>query len=106
MKVFLYAPLIVFVLVTFGCGKKETPVEPAAKADKQVHEIDGWCVTHEVPENECSLCNSKVAAECKKNGDWCAEHDRAESQCFLCDPSRKESFVAKYEAQHGKKPPK
>jgi hypothetical protein len=71
-----------------------------------VHEVDGWCVSHELPENICSLCNSKVAAELKKSGDWCNEHNRAESQCFLCDPSLKEKFVAQYEAQYGKKPPK
>ncbi|MDR1142160.1 MAG: hypothetical protein LBL62_10740 [Planctomycetaceae bacterium] len=70
------------------------------------HEVDGWCIEHELPEKDCSLCNSKVAAEFKKNGDWCKEHNRAESQCFICDPSRKEKFVAQYEAQYGKKPPK
>ncbi|MDR0521948.1 MAG: hypothetical protein LBH00_08885 [Planctomycetaceae bacterium] len=70
------------------------------------HEIDGWCLSHEVPEEKCALCNPKVAAECKKSGDWCQEHNTAESQCFVCDPSRKEKWVTLYETRHGKKPPK
>ncbi|MDR2704297.1 MAG: hypothetical protein LBC02_00820 [Planctomycetaceae bacterium] len=77
----------------------------ASASQETVHDVDGWCVAHEVPENICSLCNSKVAAELKKAGDWCNEHNRAESQCFICDSSLKEKFVAKYEAQYGKKTP-
>jgi hypothetical protein len=79
--------------------------EALASQESAVHEVDGWCVSHELPEDVCSLCNSKVAADLKKAGDWCNEHNRAESQCFICDSSRKEKFVAQYEAQHGKKPP-
>ncbi|MDR1964524.1 MAG: hypothetical protein LBQ50_12155 [Planctomycetaceae bacterium] len=103
-------------LVFLGCTKTSEPTLPAGAhthADGTVHvgshesehEIDGWCVEHEVPEKICSLCNTKVAADFKKNGDWCKEHDRAESQCFVCNPSLKEKFVAQYEAQYGKKPP-
>jgi uncharacterized protein YceK len=100
--------LIILVLLISGCGKSETtPPATQTEASEQHHghELDGWCLEHEIPENICSLCNKKVADDCKKNGDWCKEHDRAESQCFLCDPSRKEKFVAQYEAQYGKKPP-
>lgn len=89
---------------TAGDGHDHT--EGTSATQESVHEVDGWCVSHELPENICSLCNSKVAAELKKSGDWCNEHNRAESQCFLCDPSLKEKFVAQYEAQYGKKPPK
>ncbi|MDR2754935.1 MAG: hypothetical protein LBC20_04450 [Planctomycetaceae bacterium] len=103
-----------FGLMFFGCNKAaEKTSETDAHSHTEVstshgtdHEVDGWCVEHELPEKVCSLCNSKVAAEFQKNGDWCKEHNRAESQCFLCDPSRKEKFVAQYEAQYGKKPPK
>ncbi|MDR0705377.1 MAG: hypothetical protein LBF88_10370 [Planctomycetaceae bacterium] len=86
-------------------GDGHNHAEETSTSQESVHEVDGWCVTHEVPENVCSLCNSKVAAELKKEGDWCKEHNRAESQCFICDSSRKEKFVAQYEAQYGKKPP-
>ncbi|MDR2114918.1 MAG: hypothetical protein LBP87_00900, partial [Planctomycetaceae bacterium] len=70
------------------------------------HDVDGWCVEHGLPEAVCSMCNSKVAAEFIKSGEWCKKHNRAESQCFVCDPNRQQKFIAQYEAQYGKKPPK
>jgi hypothetical protein len=100
-------------LVVLGCSKSTDKAPETDTHGHEVsapqgagHDVDGWCVSHELPEADCSLCNNKVAAEFKKSGDWCNEHNRAESQCFICDPSRKEKFVAQYEAQHGKKPPK
>jgi len=102
--------LSLFALIVVGCNNAKTVSTPeTSDAEHAVHaaghEVDGWCTEHEIPEADCALCNPKVADECKKNGDWCNEHDRPESQCFICDPSRKEQFVAKYEAQFGKKPP-
>jgi cobalt-zinc-cadmium efflux system membrane fusion protein len=47
-----------------------------------------------------------VADDFKAKGDWCKEHNRPESQCFLCDPSRAETFAARYEAKFGAQPPK
>ncbi|MDR2644042.1 MAG: hypothetical protein LBC74_14775 [Planctomycetaceae bacterium] len=87
---------------TAGDGHDHSEVSALQKTE---HDVDGWCVAHEVPENICSLCNSKVAAKLKKDGDWCNEHNRAESQCFICNPNFKEKFIAQYEAQYGKKAP-
>ncbi|MDR1494365.1 MAG: hypothetical protein LBT05_16850 [Planctomycetaceae bacterium] len=98
--------LSLFVLLAVGCGKMNTAApEASGAALPAAHEVDGWCIEHEVPEAVCALCNPKVAEDYKKNGDWCKEHNRAETQCFLCDSSRKEKFIAQYEAQYGKKPP-
>jgi cobalt-zinc-cadmium efflux system membrane fusion protein len=70
------------------------------------HDHSGWwCNEHGVPEEECALCSSKIAAEFQKKGDWCKEHDRPDSQCFKCHPELQEKFAAKYEAKFGKKPP-
>lgn len=64
-----------------------------------------WCNEHGVPEEECALCSSKVAAEFQKKGDWCKEHDRPDSQCFKCHPELQAKFASQYEAKYGKQPP-
>ena len=64
-----------------------------------------WCDEHGIPENVCSMCSDKVAADFKKKGDWCDKHERAKSQCFLCDPSLKAKFAAIYRSKEGKDPP-
>ena len=64
-----------------------------------------WCVEHGVPEEECAMCDPRLAAELREKGDWCDEHTRPESLCFQCDPSRADKFIALYEAKYGKKPP-
>ena len=94
-------------LVAAGCTKVEPRkhVRGKAKPAKSHDHGEWWCPEHGVPEEECSLCNSKVADECKKNGDWCKEHDRAKSHCFICDPSLKEKFAAKHRAKYGTEPP-
>src|SRR5262245_34593868 len=74
-------------------------------AKKHDDHSDWWCAEHGVPENDCALCSSKVAAEFKKKGDWCKEHDRPDSQCFICHPEHKEKFAAQYRAKYGKEPP-
>jgi hypothetical protein len=116
MKKMILLVLLGSGLVFFGCNKAtehsaddghghEGHGHEVAAPLAAGHEVDGWCVEHEVPEDICSLCNGKVAAEYKQNGDWCKEHNRAESQCFICDSNRKEKFIAQYEAKYGKKPP-
>lgn len=97
-----------------GCGDpkpktaakgKETGKEVAAK-DSKGHDHSGWwCNEHGIPELECSMCQDKVAKECKAKGDWCDKHDRAKSQCFICDPSLKAKFANIYRAKYGKEPP-
>jgi hypothetical protein len=105
-----------------GCTEpagSSTDGQPVASDDGHEHHVgDGhehgdeghahtgwWCNEHGIPEAECSMCSSKVAAEFQKKGDWCQEHDRAKSQCFICDPAAKEKYAAKYRAKYGKEPP-
>src|SRR5262245_26684015 len=79
-------------LLTVGCGRADKPrgQAKAKPAQPQQDHSGWWCDEHGIPEEECSMCSGKVAAEFKKKGDWCEEHDRAKSQCFLCDPSLRE----------------
>lgn len=90
-----------------GCTKPAAENEkPATEATAGDSKHDGWwCVEHGVPEGECALCSTKVAAEFKKKGDWCKQHDRPESQCFICHPELEQKFAARYEAKFGSKPP-
>lgn len=114
-KMWTCAALIAGLFVVVGCGQKPAEnsgdgkkVKEVAKAEKEgdnSKHSGWWCDEHGVPEEECSMCSSKVAKECKAKGDWCDKHDRAKSQCFICDPSLKDKFAAKYEAKYGKKPP-
>src|SRR5437588_2922390 len=94
-------------LIAGGCGKtenkgdqsKEGPEKdkPTQVAEKKKDDHSGWwCEEHGIPEELCSMCGAKVAADFKKKGDWCEEHDRAKSQCFKCDPKLKEKFAAQY----------
>jgi cobalt-zinc-cadmium efflux system membrane fusion protein len=103
-----------------GCGQTPAPQSTAgtpkdasgsstgrAKADGSAeHDHSGWwCDEHGVPEEECGLCNAKLAAQFQKKGDWCKEHDRPDSQCFVCHPEKATEFAARYEAKYGKRPP-
>lgn len=107
--------LVVAILGASGCNQQSAPTGRAAQATGASHNdlaaagagdhSGWWCAEHGVPESECSLCNSKVAAAFKAKGDWCEEHQRAESQCFLCSPSRAEKFKKLYMAKYGKEPP-
>lgn len=103
--------LLVVCMLLVGCEPKSDlksttkNVKDPDKTDAKKH--DGWwCDEHGVPEQECSMCSSKVAKECKAKGDWCDKHDRAKSQCFICEPSLLDQFAARYEAKTGKKPPR
>lgn len=102
------------ILLATGCSKDATANKgsgPAKGQDAKSTEVakddhsGWWCAEHGIPEEECSMCSAKVAAECKKKGDWCDKHDRAKSQCFICDPKLKDQFAAKYRAKYGKEPP-
>lgn len=65
-----------------------------------------WCYEHAVPEEQCAMCDAKLAAELREQGDWCEEHNRPDSLCFQCHPENAEKFIALYEAKYGEKPPK
>ena len=100
------------MLLIVGCGQSSSTQEgkpekkPPQVGETKGHEHDSWwCAEHGVPEEECSQCNAKVAAEFKSKGDWCEEHERAKSQCFKCDPKLKEKYAAIYRAKEGKEPP-
>ncbi len=100
---------VVFGALTIGgCGQSGTtpPADQKSTATASADHSGWWCAEHGVPEEECSICNTKAAAGFKAKGDWCEEHNRAESQCFVCDPKRAEKYAALYEAKVGKKPPK
>jgi hypothetical protein len=104
-----------------GCGQSSAPTPSGAAAKPATpagggHEASGeagatskhsgwWCDEHGVPEEVCSMCSPKVAADFQKEGDWCADHDRAKSQCFKCNPALKETFADQYRAKYGKEPP-
>ncbi len=103
-------------LTVGGCSKgdgnkdqaenREEKKDKDKTAAKKVHTHDQWwCDEHGIPEHLCSMCNEKVAAECKKKGDWCKKHDRALSQCFICRPERKEYYAKMYRQRYGKEPP-
>jgi hypothetical protein len=71
------------------------------------HDHSGWwCPEHAVPEEVCGLCDPKVAAKMKAEGDWCKTHDRPDTQCFVCHPELEAKFAALYEAKYGEQPPK
>lgn len=106
MRTLLAACLLGVLAFQAGCTKPaaDTKVSQDTPAGESKH--DGWwCVEHGVPEGECALCSTKVAADFKKKGDWCKEHDRPESQCFICHPELEQKFAARYEAKYGSKPP-
>jgi hypothetical protein len=108
---FVSALILLSLLLLTSCARNTSAEKKAsAQKEKLVEVADNqhegwWCDEHGIPEEECSMCNAKVAAECKKKGDWCEKHDRAKSQCFLCDPKLKEQYAAKYRAKYGKEPP-
>lgn len=109
--------LAAFALIAAGCSQAENKGNPAKnkegpaekKADQVAEKKDDhsgwWCSEHGVPEEVCSMCSAKAAAEFKKKGDWCEKHDRALSQCFICNPKAQEKYVALYRAKLGKEPP-
>lgn len=104
--------LVALAILIVGCGKTEDkggsgkgPGTPVANKKENKHDT-WWCDEHGIPEEECSMCNSKVLKACKARGDVCEKHpDRAKSQCFICDPSLREKWATKYRAHYGNKEP-
>lgn len=96
--------LALTTIFTVGCEGSTTTQTSIKKSQVDDHSR-WWCDEHGIPEEECSICNARVAADYRKKGDWCAQHDRARSQCFKCEPSLKEKFTARYRAKYGKEPP-
>lgn len=92
-----------------GCGNANTaPAADQAGAPHggSAHAHDAWwCNEHGVPEEECALCDPRLVATFKSQGDWCAMHERPDSQCFACHPERQTEYAARYEAKYGKQPP-
>lgn len=105
--------LITMTYGLVGCGEAPKPQsEPVKTAHdehdyrKKDHDHSGWwCDEHGVPEDECSMCSSKVAKAAKAKGDWCDKHDRAKSRCFIRDPSLLEKSKVAYTAKYGKEIP-
>lgn len=106
--------LLAMTSLTVGCAGETGPAQTAQNESHDDHDHaegkggahDGWwCVEHGVPEGECTRCDSTLIAAFKEKGDWCREHDLPESQCFKCNPKRAETFIARYEARYGEKPP-
>lgn len=91
-----------------GCTRTgSSPGESTTAASQTGGDHSGWwCVEHGIPEEECSMCSSKAAADFKSKGDWCEDHNRAKSQCFKCEPALAEKYAKLYVAKYGKEPPK
>ncbi|MEX2112809.1 MAG: RND transporter [Pirellulales bacterium] len=98
----------------WGCAPSEVapsaatdpPADGAKTAEASDDHSGWWCPEHGVPEEECGLCDAKLAADFQRKGDWCKEHDRPDSQCFVCHPELEATFAARYEAKYGTQPPK
>ncbi len=111
-----------FLMALAGCGEEAPKIkEPGKKPEvktsqsgkdsktevaKAQDKHDGWwCDEHGIKEEDCSMCNAKVAKAFQDKKDWCKLHDRAKSQCFICDPKLQERFAVEYTAKFGKAPP-
>jgi predicted small lipoprotein YifL len=101
--------VLIAVFAIAGCGQRTGAPDASQVAgpEQEAEPTHGgwWCYEHGVPEQQCAMCDSKLAAELRKNGDWCEEHIRPDSLCFQCHPENAAKFVARYEAKYGKKPP-
>ena len=113
MRHLFYALAVVAGIAILGCAEKrgDSPAPNTTATGQAAVSPAGqhggwWCAEHGVPEEECGLCDSSLAAELQKKGDWCAEHDRPDSQCFACHPELEARFAARYEAKYGKQTPK
>jgi len=96
-------------LVLSGCNQnsENAKTSSVAKAAKEGEPEHGgwWCYEHGVPEEQCAMCDSKLAKQLREKGDWCEEHNRPESLCFKCNPEFAQKFAQLYEAKYGKAPP-
>ncbi len=107
----LFSSLMLFASAMVGCGDDAATegkdANAASNDTPENHQTHGgwWCYEHGIPEEQCAMCNSELAASMRADGDWCESHNRPESLCFKCDPSRADQFIALYEAKYGEKPP-
>lgn len=99
-------------LVASGCSRSATTesgsdeVTDASHDEHDGHDHGGWwCVEHAIPEEECAMCDTKLAADMREQGDWCEDHQRPDSQCFTCHPENAEKYAALYVAKYGDEPP-
>lgn len=100
----------VLLLAAVGCGgtedsSSESPETQTPGAADSGQHSGWWCVEHGIPEDECAMCNTKLAAEYQAKGDWCEDHNRPDSLCFVCSPEKAEKYAALYEAKYGQEPP-
>ena len=115
MKTYIVSTILCSSLLLFstGCdraggeeGKSKSPDGVAAEKNGLHGMHDGWwCGEHGIPEDDCAMCNRKLAAKHREDGDWCEEHTRPDSLCFKCHPENAEKFAAEYEDRYGEKPP-
>ena len=99
---------LIAAIALAGCsGATNEGDTPAADEVSEAGHSHGgwWCGEHGVPEAECALCDVKLVAEFKAQGDWCTEHNRPDSQCFVCHPEKQAEYAALYEAKYGEAPP-
>lgn len=100
----MHSRLIFALLVTLpllGCGESSTSTPPtapppsasAASSHASAGVVPGshedWCGEHQVPESQCTRCDSSLIAAFKATKDWCPEHGLPESQCLKCNPGLK-----------------
>jgi len=128
VSILLVGLAIASTLTMAGCGQQGSRDNTSSSAAPgQVHDHDGhdheghdhashdpgnepthggwWCYEHGVPEEQCAMCDSRIAAQFREKGDWCDDHLRPDSLCFHCHPENAEPFIALYEARYGKRPP-
>jgi hypothetical protein len=81
------ALLIAFSLAA-GCSRDEPASGGAGHAAEGVvpGSYEDWCAEHEVPETQCTRCDTSLVSAFKPTNDWCAEHGLPESQCRQCNP--------------------
>ena len=101
MKTFVTICIITSCLIA-GCSKSSSDKAANTKAEPTKNEAAGhaakdvvpgshedWCEEHQVPESQCTRCNSELIAAFKATNDWCEEHGLPESQCLKCNPDLK-----------------
>jgi len=97
--------LTLLLSLTAACeSDRPASAEPAAKGQPVESQVsatahapalaepgshEDWCDEHQVPESQCTRCNTSLVAAFKATGDWCVEHGVPESQCRLCNPDLK-----------------
>jgi hypothetical protein len=108
MQPLLMSALLAVLVVSAGCGARETATEaaqtgtteaakPASPPQGEGHAAAGvvpgsyedWCVEHGVPESQCTRCDPSLIPAFQAANDWCAEHGLPMSQCTIHNPNLK-----------------